>query len=286
MRKAVCLLLLAVVLLGIGPKLPSGWKKVGKVSGLNGEDWYEKRSANTVSIAREGELAYVDEVVKGLEASFQVNRAYMGFAPPKLPLVFFFFPMAEPAHTQPMFAARLRNSSRAMGVALGGTEVCVINTGDQRQGQPYAPWEVQETARHEMNHLFAFQLKGTDRLNSWGWLYEALAECIENTVKPPSTRMNVASLRQFLKGYRAVDANWTALINERNSSANDTEAYRDYEKLLTSIILFLQEKYGKDTIARLMANVRGKDLEEAFVATYGKGSAGLEEEWKAFYGIK
>ena len=286
MRKVVFLLLLSALLLGLGPRLPSGWKQVGKIDGLTGEDWCEKRSPNTVAYARQGELAYVDDVVKGLETSFQVNKTYMGFAPPKLPLVFFFFPMAEPAHTQPLFAARLRNSSRAMGVALGGTEVCVVNSGDQRRGQPYPPWEMAETARHEMNHLFAFQLRGTDRLKSWGWLYEALAECIENTVKPPATRMNVPSLRQFLRGYRAVDANWTALINERNSSANDTEAYRDYEKLLVSIIFYLQEKYGKDAVARLMVNVRGRDLEDAFVATYGQGSAGLEEEWKAFYGIK
>ena len=282
----VLLLLVAFATLGLGPRLPSGWKKVGKIDGLKGEDWYEKRSPNTLSVAREGELTYVEEVAKGLETSFQVNKAYMGFSPPKLPLVFFFFPMAEPAHTQPLFASQLRNSSRAMGVALGGTEVCVINTGNQRQGQPYAPWEVAETCRHEMNHLFAFQLKATDRLNSWGWLYEALAECVENTVKPPATRMNVASLRAFLRGYKAVDANWSALIAERNSSANNTEAYRDYEQLLTSIILFLQEKYGKDAIARLMANVRGKDLEEAFSATYGLGASGLEQEWKKFYGIK
>ncbi|MEW6280859.1 MAG: hypothetical protein AB1758_19750 [Candidatus Eremiobacterota bacterium] len=277
------LILLAAGSLGLGGKVPPGWKKLGGQEGLLGDDWYTKRTTHTVSFAREGDLAYVDEVVKGLEESYRVNRDFLGFAPSGT-LEFYFFPMTEPAHTHPRFQARLAGRTRAAGVALGGTNTCVVNLGSQRHSQPYAPWEVAETTRHEMNHLFVYQVRSGDRLNSWGWLFEALAEFVENTVKPPSARLDLASVKTFLKGYQAVDANWQALLRERD--ADDQEQYRDYEKLLSSIIFFMQAKYGKDAIPRLMSNVRGRDLEDALQATFGQGAAGLEKEWKAFYGIK
>lgn len=277
------LLLLTSAAFALGNDVPRGWTKVGKVDGLLGDDWYTKRTSNTLSYGRMKDLVYIDEVVSGLEQSYQVNRGFLGLTPPQS-LEFYFCPMEEPAHMQPKFQARLRGASRFAGVALSGTNICLINLGNARFARPYAPWEISETARHEMNHLFAFQLKGRDRLNSWGWLYEALAETVENTVKPASTQLNASSMKSYMRGYKAVDASWANLVNERN--ADDQEQYRDYEKLLVSIVFYMQEKFGRDAVAKLMANCRGRDLEDALAATFGTGAKGLEEGWKQFYGIR
>lgn len=266
-----------------GEKAPRGWEQKGKVEGLLGEDWWQKKTTHTVCYGRLGDLTYVDEVVEGLETSYSVNQGFLGMTPPNLPLEFYFCSMNEPANLQPKFIPWLRGMTRFAGVALGGTKMCCVNLGDARHSKPYAPWEMAETARHEMNHLFAFQLKGQDRNHSWGWLYEALAETVEDTVKPRGAQMTLAGMKTFMKGYRAVDANWGAMVKERN--AQDQEQYRDYEKLLMSIIMFLQEKYGRNSIANLMRNCRSNDLEEAFSKTYGVGTKGLEDAWKAFYDI-
>ncbi|MBI3925318.1 MAG: hypothetical protein HY319_07255 [Armatimonadetes bacterium] len=267
----------------IGKKMPAGWKQVGAVEGLLGDQWCEKQTRYCKAWAQQGDLDYVDPIVKNLDASFLENQRFMGFAA-RGPLEFYFFPITDPAHTHKKFAARLGQSTRAAGVALSGTQTCVVNLGSQRHAELYAPWEVESTCRHEMNHLFAFQIRGADRMNSWGWLYEALAERVEDTVRPASTRLNLDSMKEFMKGYTAKDASWRALVGERNR--DDLEQYRDYEKLLSSIVFFMEGKYGQGAVAKLMNASRTKDLEDAFVTAFGKGTVALEQEWKAFYGIR
>ena len=268
----------------LGEKIPRGWDKVGKVEGLLSEDWWTKKTGNTISFAREVDLPYVNEVVDGLEQSYSANRAFLGITPPQLPLEFYFCSMDQDASHQPKFHRWLGRANRFSGVALNGTKMCCVNLGNSRASRPYAPWEMAETARHEMNHLFAFQLGGRDRKNSWGWLYEALAHTIENTSKSSSAQLNPALIKSFMKGYRAVDASWAVLIRERDNQ--EQEQYRDYDKLLVSIIYFLQDSYGQNCIAKLMSNCRGKDLEDALVQTFGKGAAELETAWKNYYGIR
>lgn len=263
---------------------PRGWEAKGKVAGLLGDDWFTKKSSHTISYCRQADLPYVDEVVEGLEASYSTNSLFLGITPPLMPLEFYFCPMDQPAHMQPLFTPRLGGMTRFAGVALSGTKMCCVNLGNARLSQPYPPWQMAETARHEMNHLFAFHLKGQDRNNSWGWLYEALAETVEDTVKPKSSQMNLSAMKSFMRGYKAVDANWKAMVNERN--AQDQEVYRDYEKLLMSIVMFLQDKYGPNCIPTLMKNCRGGDLEESFVKTFGVGTAELEKGWRDFYSIR
>lgn len=264
-------------------RTPQGWKEVGQVQGLTGDGWYYKKTRYCEAWAKFEDLNYIEQVVTGLDASYQANHRYMGFTPPG-PLQFYFCPMTEPGHTQPKFRSRLARHTRAAGVALGGTRMCVVNLGSQRHAEPYAPWEIEATCRHEMNHLFAFTIQGSDRHNSWGWLFEALAERIENTVLPPGASLDLAGMKTYMRGYSAQDASWAALVSERNN--DQLEQYRDYEKLLASIIFFMEGKYGTNAVAKLMKASRGKDLEEGLVGAFGKGSKELEQEWKTFYGIR
>ena len=275
---------LSAVHVAFGEMVPRGWDRMGKVDGLLSEDWYVKKTAHTISYGREVDLRYVDEVVEGLEASYSANQSFLGVTPPILPLEFYFCSMDQPASVQPKFLSRLGGMNRFAGVALGGTKICCVNLGDARHSNVYTPWQMAETARHEMNHLFAFQMQRSDRNRSWGWLFEALAHTIENTVKPTGSQMNLALMKQFMRGYKTVDASWTSLISDRNSQ--ELEQYRDYNNLLISIIYYIQETYGRDSIARLMRNCRGKDLEDAFLATFGKGVKDLEAGWKKFYEIR
>ena len=260
-----------------------GWQKLGAVEGLLGDDWYFKKTRYCDAWASGQDLAYIEPIIKGLDASYQANIRYMGFAP-RGRLKFYFFPMVAPAHTHPKFARRLSRHTRSSGVALSGTGSCVINLGSQRNATAFRPWEVESTCRHEMNHLFAFQIRGQDRNNSWGWLFEALAERIEETVLPRSAQMDIPGMKIYMRNYTAQDSSWEALVNERNR--DDLEQYRDYEKLLASIVFFFEGRYGQGAVAKLMRNARGKDLEDAFVAAFGKDSETLEQEWKNFYGIR
>jgi hypothetical protein len=266
----------------LGDDVPMGWNKLGTVSGLLGDDWFSRRTTHCLCFARQKDVSYVQPIVDGLEDSWQVNAAFLGLRPTQT-LEFYFCPMDQAAHLQPKFKERLRGNDRFAGVALSGTNIMCVNLGSARFSQPYPPWKLAEVCRHEMDHMFAFEVRGPDRLNSWGWLYEALAHTIENTAKPASARLDLPAMKAYMAGYKAVDANWKNLIDERNN--NELEQYRDYDKLLVSIIFFLQDKYGKDAIAHLIANCRGRDLEEAFKLTYGTGVQGLEETWKSYYGI-
>lgn len=282
-----CRIFLVILLLSPllpAQKLPAGWKRLGKVEGLLGEDWLEKRTANTLSFARQSDVPYVAHVVAGLEESFRVNREFMGYAPDKLPLEFYFFPMEQGAHFHPKFAARLRNATRAAGVALRGTNICVVNLGNPRESQPYPPWQLEQIARHEMNHLFAFPRVGLEP--AWGWWLEAMAEAAEDTVKPKKSQHTLASLKSFLKGTRAADVDFMQMVHERNN--DQLEQYRDYEPLLVSIILYLQSQYGKDAVARVMAaaQVENRSLDKAFQSALGVSSSQLESGWRTFYGIR
>lgn len=260
--------------------VPKGWTKVGAVEGLLGDDWYTYKTRYTLSYAAGPDLQYVQPVVKGLDASYDVNATFMGFRASG-PLEFYFFPMTEPAHTHPRWRSRLGNASKFAGLALSGTNVCLVNLGSQKNATPYTTWEVEATARHEMNHLFAFQRIHT---GGWSWFLEAIAENIEQTVLPPQSQMGVDEYRAFLRGYSSRDASWAALTAERNN--DDVDSYRQFGEILSSIVSFLREAYGQDSVAKILKAAPGKTPDEAMQAVLGKDTRTLEAEWKKFYGIR
>ncbi len=261
-------------------RAPAGWTALGTVEGLNGDDWYAKTTRTCKAWVRAGDLEYIAPIVDGLDASYEANAAFMGFRATG-PLEFYFFPMAEPAHTHPKFAARLSRSTRAAGVALSGTNICVVNLGSQQQATPYRPWELEATARHEMNHLFAFQR--VDRAG-WLWFLEAIAENIEQSVLPPTSQMGVEDYRAYLKGYYSPDASWAAMTAERNN--DDVDSYRDFGNILSSIVSFIQAKYGRDAVARILREAPNRSVDEAMRAALNRSVSELETEWKQFYGIR
>lgn len=265
---------------------PSGWTRVGKVEGLLGEDWSTRKSANTLSYCRAADIPYMDSVAAGLEKSFAANRDFMGYVPSQLlPLEFYFCPMDQPAFQQPKFARRLAGKTRFAGIALGGTNMCCCNMGDARLSRTYAPWEVDETCRHEMNHLFAFPRFDGDRGPNVHWWLEAMAHTVENTVKPRESQLTPTVMKEYMRGYKAVDANFQALIGDRDN--DQLEQYRDYEKLLISVVFYLQEKFGRGAVAKIMAQqaVTG-NLEQSFVGALGLSSTQMEQGWRTFYGIR
>ncbi|MBM3463456.1 MAG: hypothetical protein FJX76_15255 [Armatimonadetes bacterium] len=259
------------------------WSDVGKIEGMLGDDWMTRNTRTCTVYARKADLKYVKEVVDGLDASAEYNASLMGLSAPT-PMTFYFCSLENPAHTHPKFANRLRARTRFAGIALSGLNTTLVNLGDWRSQRHYQPWSVEETCRHEMNHLFAFQVLGTDREKIWGWLYEALAHYAEESIKPAASRLDLAAVKSYMKGYSAKDASFVVLVNERNS--DEQEQYRDYDKLLTSIVFFIREKYGSDAVSRLMRGARGKDAADAMQDAFGKSSAGVEADWKAFYGIQ
>lgn len=274
------LLLLSGLALADRRDVPKGWTKVGSVEGLLGDDWYTCKTRYTLSYASGVDLEYVQPVVKGLDASYEANAAFMGFRASG-PLEFYFFPMAEPAHTHPRWKSRLGNASKFAGLALSGTNVCLVNLGSQKNATPYTTWEVEATSRHEMNHLFAFQRIQT---NGWSWFLEAIAENIEQTVLPPQSQMGVKEYRAFLSGYTSKDASWASLTAERNN--DNVDSYRQFGEILSSIVSFLRETYGSDAVAKIMKAAPGKSPDEAMQAVFGKDTRALEAEWKKFYGIR
>ncbi len=282
--KAALLLLLVAALIcpaaSQRKKAPSGWTVLGTVEGLNGDDWYTKKTRTCQAWVRGEDLDYIAPIVDGLDASYEANAAFMGFRAVG-PLEFYFFPMSEPAHTHPKFASRLSRHTRAAGAALSGTNMCVVNLGSQQQATPYRPWEIEATCRHEMNHLFAFQR--VDR-PGWSWFLEAIAENIEQTVLPPTSQMKVNDYREYLRGYENKDSSWAALTDERNS--DDVDSYRDFGNLLSSIVSFLQAKYGKDAIAKILRAAPGQSVDQAMQQALGRSVKDLEQEWKQFYGMK
>lgn len=261
-------------------RVPQGWTKAGKIEGLLGEDWYTKKTRTSMAYVSGEDLDYLIPIVDGLDQSYEVNAKFMGFRA-GAPLEFYFFPMVDPAHTHPKFQARLRGYTKFAGLALSGTNLCLVNLGSQKNATPYTPWEIESTARHEMNHLFAFQ-----RINQrgWSWFLEAIAENIEQTALPASSRMGVNEYRAYLKGYQSKDASWAALTAERNDDSVDS--YRDFGNLLSSVVSFLTAKYGEDAIARVVAAAPGKSVDEALKQVFQKDAKQLEGEWKQFYGIR
>lgn len=288
MRRSLCSFLLLTVLLAIfsSPALadrrrtPKGWTKVGKVQGLLGDDWYTKKTRHCLAYVAGPDLDYVIPVVDGLDESYEVNARFMGYRA-RGPLEFYFFPMSDPAHTHPRWRARLGRSSKFAGLALSGTKVCLVNLGSQQHARPYPTWEVEATSRHEMNHLFAFQ---KIRSRGWSWFLEAIAENIEQTVLPSSSRMGVREYKKYLKGYRSQDASWAALTSERNN--NDVDSYREFGELLSSIVSFMSAKYGDDAVAKVLRAAPGKSVDQALKQVFNKDSKQLEKEWKQFYGIR
>lgn len=285
-RWRTALTLLVLMALVAGPalsqrrKVPQGWTKIGKIEGLLGDDWYTTKTRYCVAYASGVDLDYVQPVVKGLDASYDANARFVGFRASG-PLEFYFFPMTDPAHTHPKFRSRLGRASKFAGLALSGTNICLVNMGSQKNARPFPTWEVEATARHEMNHLFAFQRIQT---RGWSWFLEAIAENIEQTVLPRSSQMGVSEYRNFLRGYHSQDASWAALTAERNNDSVDS--YRQFGDILSSIISFLRSEYGEDSIAKILRAAPGKTPDQALKAALGKDTKQLEAEWKKFYGIR
>lgn len=275
-----CLVALLAVPTLARDRAPKGWTRVDTIDGLLGEGWYEKKTRTCMAYAQEQDLKYVEPIVSGLDNSYEVNARFMGFRASG-PLHFYFFPMTQPANRQPKFASRVGNQSKFAGLALSHSDICLINMGNQQHATPYATWEVESTARHEMNHLFAYQKV---QRNGWSWFLEAIAENIEQTVLPAGSRMGVNEYRQYLNGYQSTDTSWASLTAERNN--NDVDSYRDFGKLLSSIISFLQEKYGSDVVAKTITAAPGRTVDEALKKVTGRDAKQLEGEWKAFYGIR
>lgn len=273
------LLLTASSVVGAKEKVPKGWTKLGAVEGLLSDDWYTKKTRTAVAWAREGDLAYLDPVVATLDTSYETNARFVGYRATG-PLKFYFFSMAEPAHLQPKWSSRVGRMSKFAGLALSGTDTCLVNLGSQQHATPTPPWELEATACHEMNHLFAYQRVSR---GDWSWFLEAIAENIEQTVLPPQSQMGVNDYRAYLKGYQSKDASWASLTAERNN--NDVDSYRDFGPLLSSVVSFLQTKYP-GAVAKILKVAPGKSVDEALVAALGKNAQQLEVEWKQFYGIR
>ena len=286
MRRRGLLLLLSLLAVLALPAMadrrrtPPGWTKLGAVDGLLGDDWYSKKTRTCLAYVTGPDLDYVVPIVDGLDQSYEVNARFMGFRAGG-PLEFYFFPMTDPGHTHPKFASRLRGYTKFAGLALSGTTVCLVNLGSQKDARPYTPWEVESTARHEMNHLFAFQ---KIQQGGWSWFLEAIAENIEQTVLPASARMGVNEYKTYLNGYQSQDASWAALTAERNNDSVDS--YRDFGKLLSSVISFLTAKYGDDAVAKILRAAPGNTVDQALKQALGKNAQELEKEWKQFYGIR
>ena len=264
---------------------PTEWKELGTVPGLLGKDWQEKHTRYAQVYARKDDLRYLGEVVDMLDVSFEVNRDFMGVTPRTVPMRFYFFSLAEPAHMQPMFKDRLASRTRVMGVALYPSEDVVVNLGNWRTGAHFEPWEVEKVCRHEMNHLFMFRVRGSDRTGTWHWLGEALAHTIEDTVMPASSQLTLSELKTYMRGMSARDAGWQALIGDRDN--DQLEQYRDYRQVLMSVVFYLRDKYGADAVRRLVvAAGQGRDIDDAFVEVTGKNVRDLEVDWRAYYGIR
>lgn len=264
---------------------PTEWTWVGAIQGLLGSDWMEKRTRYAQVYARKGDLGYLGEVVDMLDPSYEVNRDFMGVTPLTTPMKFYFFPLAEPAHVQPMFQTRLASFTRAAGVALSGLDVVVVNLGNWRTGEHNAPWKVEKICRHEMNHLFMFRVRGLDRAGTWHWFGEALAHTIEDTVMPASAQLTLSELKTYMGGLSANEAGWRALIGDRDN--DQLENYRDYRRLLMSVVFYLRDKFGVDVVRRLVVSAgQGRDIEDAFIEVTGKGTRDLEVDWRAYYGIR
>lgn len=285
MKSRLWPLFLAVLLLALPSSLsarekaPKGWTKLGAVEGLLGDDWYSKKTRTAIAWAREGDLTYIDPVVDTLDTSYETNARFMGFRATG-PLKFYYFPMSEPAHLQPKWSSRVGRMSRFAGLALSGTDTCLVNLGSQQRATPTPPWQLEATSCHEMNHLFAYQRVSR---GDWSWFLEAIAENIEQTALPPQSRMDVNDYRTYLKGYQSKDTSWAALTAERNN--NDVDSYRDFGPLLSSVVSFMQSKYP-NAVARILKVAPGKSVDEALVAALGKNAQQLEVEWKQFYGIR
>ncbi len=262
---------------------PTDWRRVGAIPGLLGNDWMERYTTYTHDFARAGDVPYLRAVVDGLDESYQVNVAFMGVTPQRLPVTFYFFPMANPAHTQPRFAARLVNDTRFMGLAMP-EGIVLINLGNWRTSANYAPWDLEVVCRHELNHECRFSVHTPDRMGTWPWLDEALAHTIEDTARPAQSRLTMADIASFMRGYHFGDSSWQALIRDRNN--DQLEQYRDYSKILVSVVFFLEARYGHDVVRHLVQTARTMDIEDAFIAVCGKGTRALLSDWKAFYHMK
>lgn len=264
------------------PQSPTSWRPVGPQEGLLGDDWYQRDTRYCRAWARKGDLPYLEEVLASLDPAWEINSRFMGFQPKRV-LEFYFFGLAEPGQRQPRFASVAQGHSRFAGLALGPS-LCLVNLGNPRTSNHFEPWDVARVACHEMNHMFLSNLRIRDRAGDRSWLAEALAHTVEDRVLPPSAQADEASLKAALRGYRDVDEDWQTLVRERD---DDTlENYRQYGLLLSSIIYFLQGRYGKDAVPRLMRATRPGTLDAAFEEAFGKDLRTLHQEWKDFYGIR
>lgn len=263
-------------------RTPTDWRSVGAVEGLLGEDWCVRDTKTCRAWARKGDLAYLEEVLGSLDSAYEINARFMGLRAP-VPLEFYFFPLSGPAHEQPKFARFTRSNTRFAGLAIAA-DVSLMNLGNWRTSRHFDPWEVSRVACHEMNHMFLRASGVEDRTGDWAWFAEALAGAIEDRVLPASRQSTVETAKLALRGYESVDADWRAMVSERNDDS--LEQYRTYGTLLESIVFFMEGRFGKDAIARVVGAARTVPLDQAFQETFGKDVAALHADWKAFYGIR
>ncbi len=261
---------------------PSGWRLVGPQQGLEGEDWQVRDTRFCRVWARKGDQACVEAFLGDLDRAYALNAAFMG-GEALVPIEFYCFPLASPAHRQPRFASTVGARTRFAGLAVGRS-LCLINLGDWRDSYHYEPWVVAQTVCHELNHMFFNNVSFRDPSGQRVWLAEALAAAVQDRLMPAGRRRTLESVRLALKGYQAVDADWRALVSERDNP--ELEQYRTYDVLLASIVYFFEARFGSDAVARLLRTARGRSLDEAFVATFGGDVPALHEGWKAFYGIR
>ncbi len=255
---------------------------MGSQQGLEGDDWLVRDTRYCRVWARKGDRAYVEEFLADLDRAYALNVAFMG-GQAAVPINFYCFPMASPAHRQPRFAATVAGRTRFAGLAVG-RDLCLINLGDWRDSLHFEPWDVAQTACHELNHMFFNNVSFRDPSGHRTWLAEALATAVQDRLMPAGRRRTLESVRLALKGYRSVDPDWRFLVKERDNE--DLEQYRTYDTLLASVVYFFEARFGHDAVARLLRSARGGSLDEAFVATFGRDVPALHEEWKAFYGIR
>lgn len=265
---------------GATEQTPTGWVHVGAIEGLLGDDWQVRDTKHCKAYARKGDLRYLEEVVGNLDRSYEINSRFMGFQA-RLPLTFYFFPLSDPGHTQPKFRADVGGMTRFAGIAIG-PHTCLVNLGNWRSSSHFDPWYVSQVANHELNHMFLFQA-GFRTTGDWDWFAEALAESIESRILPPARHQDVNTMKSFLRGYRSNET-WVQLVRERDD--NNVESYRAFGDLLASIVFFMQAKYGEDAIARVLKAGKGRTLEQTFMAVFGCDIADLQDEWRAFYGIR
>lgn len=140
--------------------------------------------------------------------------------------------------------------------------------------------ELAQATAHEAAHLFA--AGAMRRITETPWAREYLVTYLER---------RVAGAKFGLTGWDSKEG-YTALLGQISvqpwsAIAAAASANADASVEAASVQFFLEQQYGQDKLTqywqRLLAD---GDPEQAFRAVYKKTSFQLEQEWRAFYGLK